>query len=170
MVVSILECVATIISTVAACISVVIAYYSIRENNRNQKEQQERLNKQEWYQQLVLVNIVPEINEFVSESTLMLERCKECRADELDRALRSCYDEIKLKKRHLESNLQSVKVFDSALYREAQKCLSRMLDLYSDTITESNSKKHMITYPGMKDVGEVKVELIEKLYGRYLEF
>lgn len=169
MVLTVLNCVATIVASLAACISVVLAYYNVKETNRNNKTERERLNRQAWYQQLVLVNLVPEINDFVTESTLLLEQCKNCDKDTFDVGLQECYALIKQRKRHLESNVQSIKIFDVRLQREVQQCLENMLDFYSEVINESK-RKHYIVYYSPVTVGNIKVELIDKLYNRYLAF
>lgn len=169
MVVTVLNCVATIISSLAACFSVVISYYNIKETNRNNKEEKERMNRQEWYQQLILVNLVPEINGFVAESTILLEACGKQSRDELSTALRECYDSIKTKKRRLESNIQSIKIFDSMLQREIQKELERMLDFYSGVINASQSKQYLVYY-SPTEIAAIKVEMIDKLYKHYLSF
>ena len=74
MVLTVLNCIATIVSSLAACISVALAYYNVKETNHHNITERERLSRQEWYQQLVLVNLVPEINDFVAESALLLEQ------------------------------------------------------------------------------------------------
>lgn len=169
MIIKVLDCVATIIASLAACISVILAYKNINETNRNNKIEKERLNRQEWYQQLVLMNLVPEINAFVTESTLLLEDCKNLDKQVFDAGLQNCYEEIKKKKRHLESNVQSIKIFDMQLQKLAQQSLENILDFYSEVINQSK-QKHYIVYYNPTKVGNIKVELIEKMYNKYLTF
>lgn len=169
MVFTFLNCVATVVASVAACISVILAYCNVKETNRNNKIEKERLNQQEWYQQLVLIHLVPEINDFVNESILLLEECKKSEKSVFEERLQDCYDTIKQKKRHLESNVQSIKIFDASLQREARRYLENMLDFYSGVINESKSKLYIVPYSPVT-VGNIKVELIDKLYSHYLNF
>lgn len=169
MVIKVLDCVATIVASLAACISVILTYKNIIETNQNSKKEKERLNRQEWYQQLVLMNLVPEINAFVTDSTLLLEECKNLDKQSFDVGLQNCYEEIKKKKRHLESNVQSIKIFDMQLQKLAQQSLEDILDFYSDIINQSKQKHYIIYYNPIR-AGNIKVELIEKMYNKYLTF
>ena len=87
----------------------------------------------------------------------------------MENQLQECYNTIKQRKRHLESNIQSIKIFDSRLQKDAKRYLENMFDFYSDVINESKSKHHVVYY-SQSTVGNIKVELIDKLYSRYLAF
>ncbi len=76
MAISVLNCVATIIASVAAAVSVFISYMSIKEANEQRQADQIRHKQQEWYLQLILLRLVPELEEFVASSNMEIDRCR----------------------------------------------------------------------------------------------
>lgn len=168
MLLTIIECVATAVASLAAVISTWLAYKNIQETNINCKADRERMKKQEWYQQLVLVRLIPELDEFVAASNVSLEQCKGAGAG-LEENLKKSFEAIKRQKRHLESNMQSIKIFDVALQKQCFRYLEELFDLYSQTINKALEQK-WLGYLDFSTMITKKVEITEMLYLRYMKF
>lgn len=90
------------------------------------------------------------------------------RGNEFEKELYDCFENIKCKKRHLEGEMRSIRVFDIKLQRECTNKLENLFDLYSKII-DTSRKNHILGYFDTSTFNKVKVEIVDKLYQRYME-
>lgn len=132
-----------------------------RENDITKTRAEQDLN---WYNAVVLDDIIRSLNTYIDETEYALDKCrKTSNKDSMERELRMIYDDLKERHKSLVARVQLLKVFSLSLYQECDKPLQQILDWYSEVINEALDKKYLYNR-WERDIQNERVEIIKKLY------
>ncbi|MCI9202460.1 MAG: hypothetical protein HFI98_11990 [Lachnospiraceae bacterium] len=161
----------TIIGEVSNLITAALAAFSIfitineqKQARTNQKKQTLTEQNLNWYNEVVLNDIVKNLTLFINEAENAIDKCKNVSSSGLFvQELENAYNNIKEHYRSLSSKICLLSIFDKSLYQSCDDSLQEIFELYSETINEAASKKFLFYKKG-RNIQEEYINIIEKLY------
>ena len=154
--------VSNLITAALAAFSIFITIQEQRRARTNQKRQTITEQNLNWYNEVVLNDVVKNLSLFINEAENIIDKCKDLSKSGLFvTELENAYDKIKDNFRSLSSKIYILIIFDKALYQDCDDSLQQIFELYSETINEAAAKKILLK---RRNIQEEYIKIIEKLY------
>lgn len=134
---------------------------SIRKNEKNKTIIDQNLN---WYNEVVINDIIKKLSCFIDRSEQILDGCKASEKDLLEKNLKNAYNSIKEDYKILNASIFVLKIFSDPLYHHCNDCVQKILDLYSETINKAIEKKYLYNNSNGQQIQNERVEMIKQLY------
>lgn len=156
--------ISNVIATALAAFSIYITVKEQKASRKNDIVKTKAEQDLNWYNTVVLEDIVRSLTIFIDESEQAVDRCKKVEnADILEHELKVIYHDIKENFKSLATRVQLLKIFSQSLYRKCNESLQKILDLYSEIINEALSKKHLHN-KRERDIQDERIKMIKELY------